>query len=54
MFGLQHRSSPAARAFKAQALAAAGVATLDVPATENFCTGRLCRPRLQSDLLPAG
>ncbi|WP_245687881.1 hypothetical protein [Rhodococcus phenolicus] len=51
---VQHRLSLAARAFKAQALVAAGATEPDVAAAETFCTGRLSRPRVRSDLLPAG
>ena len=51
---VQHRLSLAARAFKAQALVAAGASAPDVTAAETFCTGRLSRPRVRSDLLPAG
>ena len=48
---VEHRLSAAARAFKAQALAAAGAGTEPVGATETFCCGMSAS--VAADLVPA-
>ncbi|HKS98613.1 MAG TPA: hypothetical protein VJT31_03705 [Rugosimonospora sp.] len=49
---VQHRLSVAARAFKAQAMAAADVPVESVPVTETFRTGEPPRVRTAADLIP--
>jgi hypothetical protein len=49
----QHRLTTAARAFKAHALVAAGVADVSIGDTENFHTGAIARPLFATDLIPA-
>lgn len=51
---VQHRLSVAARAFKAQALAAAAMSVSSVDPAETFCTGQMSRRTVVADLLPAG
>ena len=48
----QHRLTTAARAFKAQALAAAGVADVPVDDTEDFHAGANALPPVATNLLP--
>ncbi|WP_424749649.1 hypothetical protein [Mycobacterium sp.] len=48
----QHRLTTAARAFKAQALVAAGVADVSVADTENFHAGASALPPVATDLVP--
>ena len=51
---VQHRLSAAARAFKAQALAAAAApAAASVGHTETFRCGVMTRPSVAADLIPA-
>lgn len=50
---VQHRLSVAARAFKAQALAAAAVPNASVGATESFRSGILTCRSIAADLIPA-
>jgi hypothetical protein len=50
---VRHELSAAARAFKAQALAAAAVAQASVGATETFRIGMMARPSVAADLTPA-
>jgi hypothetical protein len=49
---VQHRLSAAARAFKAQALAAASVRNVAVEATETFRSGLLSGSSVSADLTP--
>ncbi|MFC9978567.1 hypothetical protein [Gordonia sp. NPDC127522] len=49
-----HRLSFAARAFKAQALTAAGVGLVPITAAENFRTASAVRSWVGADLVPAG
>ncbi|HME49152.1 hypothetical protein [Mycobacterium sp.] len=51
---VQHRLSAAARAFKAQALAAAAVRDVAVEPTETFRSGSMRRSSVAADLTPAG
>jgi len=50
---VQHRLSAAARAFKAQALAAAAVRDVAVEPTETFRSGTTTRSSVAADLTPA-
>jgi hypothetical protein len=50
---VQHRLSAAAQAFKAQALAAAGVPAAPIEAIETFRSGAMTCPSVAADLIPA-
>jgi hypothetical protein len=50
---VQHRLSAAARAFKAQALAAAGITPPSVAAVETFRSRVMAGPSVGADLVPA-
>jgi hypothetical protein len=51
---VQHRLSAAAQAFKAQALAAAGVSASSIGAIETFRSRVMSSPSVGADLIPAG
>lgn len=51
---VEHRLSAVARAFKAQALTAAGVGSASSGLTETFRRGVRARPSVAADLMPAG
>ncbi len=51
---VQHRLSAAAQAFKAQALAAAGVPARPIGDAETFRSGAMVSPSVAADLIPAG
>jgi hypothetical protein len=51
---VEHRLSAAARAFKAQALAAAGICTDAMRPVETFRSRVLSSPSVEADLIPAG
>ena len=50
---VQHQLSPAARAFKARALAAAGVPVSSAGHIESFLSGLMACPGVAADLVPA-
>jgi hypothetical protein len=51
---VEHRLSAAAQAFKAQALAAAGISVGSVGPVERFRSRVMSGPRAEADLVPAG
>lgn len=51
---VHHRLSAAAKAFKAQALAASATADLEIGPTETFRCGTMACPSVAADLIPAG
>ena len=51
---VEHRLSAAARAFKGQALAAAGLSPAALGPTEEFRSRVLTSPSVEADLVPAG
>jgi hypothetical protein len=51
---VEHRLSAAARAFKGQALAAAGFSTAEIGPIEVFRSRVMSEPAVQADLVPAG
>jgi hypothetical protein len=51
---VEHRLSAAAQAFKAQALAAAGISPTPVGPIETFRSRVMAGPKVQADLVPAG
>ena len=51
---VEHRLSAAAQAFKAQALAAAGIDAPSIGAIETFRSRVMSGPSVQADLIPAG